>query len=399
MSLGLISRSGDLKRLRDEGYEVELSNGYLLINHIPYVNGNKQVAYGTLVSTLDLVGDITARPSSHVALWLGDYPCDSKGSQLTKLVNSSAHEQIREGLVATYSFSQKPTGGYQDYYQKMTAYIRILEGEAHALDSSVASQTFPVVAIDEEESVFHYLDNASSRSGITGINEKLKGDRIAIVGLGGTGAYILDLVAKTLVAEIHLFDGDTFLQHNAFRCPGAPSCDDLTKKPTKVGWFAENYSKMRRRIIPHSQYIDERNVAELKAMTFVFICLDKGASRRIIVDYLIENKIPFIDVGMGLYVEKDALGGLVRVTTCTPSFHEHAKKQIPFGDGDEDNPYSRNIQIADLNALNATLAVIKWKKIRGFYADMENEHNTVYGVAANIVTNGEVPSETKAAQT
>src|SRR5579864_4493379 len=158
------------------------------------------------------------KPGDHVALWAGDYPCDSKGAQLTKLVNNaSMQEQIKPELVASHSFSQKPTGGYPDYYEKMTAYIRMLEGEARALDANAMSQTFPLVKLDDEESVFCYLDNASSRAGITAINEKLKKNRVAIVGLGGTGAYVLDLVAKTLVGEVHLYDGDNLLQHNAFR--------------------------------------------------------------------------------------------------------------------------------------------------------------------------------------
>jgi hypothetical protein len=399
MSPGLISRNGDLRRLRDEGYEVDASNGYLLVSHVPYVNAKKQVAYGTLISTLDLAGDSTVKPTTHVALWAGDYPCDSKGSQLVNLVNNpNVHEKIRDGLEATYSFSQKPAEGYEDYYQKMTAYVQILEGEARVLEPNATAQTFPVISLTEEESVFCYLDSASSRAGITAINEKLKKDRIAIAGLGGTGAYVLDFVAKTLVGEIHLFDGDTFLQHNAFRSPGAPSCDDLKKKPTKVAWFAENYSRMRRKIIPHPQYINETNIAELKPMDFVFLCLDKGGPKRNIVDYLVENKIPFIDVGMGLNIQDGALGGLVRVTTSTPSFHDHLTRRIPFSDG-EDNEYSRNIQIADMNALNAALAVVKWKKIWGFYIDLGKEHNTVYGVSTNLVTNEDVPNETKADQT
>src|SRR5947207_598319 len=115
MSPGLISRSADLKRLRDDGYEVDIVNGYLLISHVPYVNSHKEVAYGTLISRLDLAGDTTVRPSDHVALWAGDYPCDSNGSQLVKLVsNPGVQEKIRDGLVATHSFSQKPEGGYPD---------------------------------------------------------------------------------------------------------------------------------------------------------------------------------------------------------------------------------------------------------------------------------------------
>ena len=395
MSLALISRNDDLKRLRDEGYAVDVSNGYLLVSHVPYVNAKREVAYGTLISHLQLAGDSTVKSPDHVALWAGDYPCDSRGSQLASLVNNpNIQEKIRDDLVATHSFSHKPQGGYKSYHEKMTTYARILEGEAHAIDPNSTSRTFSVVGPAEGEPTFRYLDTASSRAGIADINEKLTGGRIAIVGLGGTGAYVLDLVAKTPVGEIHLFDGDTFLQHNAFRSPGAPSIEDLAKKPTKVAWFAETYSKMRKQIVPHLLYVDETNAAELKPMDFVFLCLDKGVPKRPMVDYLVASKIPFIDVGMGLNVQDGALAGLVRVTSCTPSFRDHLERRIPFSDG-EDNEYSRNIQIADMNALNAALAVIKWKKMRGFYADLEKEHHTVYGVSTNVLTNEEVANETK----
>lgn len=390
MSLELTSRNDDLRRLRDEGYEVDISNGYLLIGHVPYVNAQRHVAYGTLASHLQLAGDTTVKQPDHVALWVGDYPCDSRGSQLVNLVNNSnIQEKIGGDVTASYSFSHKPGGGYNDYYEKMTTYIRILEGEAHALEPNSTSQTYPVVKSTGEDTPFWYIDTASSRAGIADVNAKLKMSRVAIVGLGGTGAYVLDLVAKTPVGEIHLFDGDTFLQHNAFRSPGAPSIEELSKQPTKVAWFAEMYSKMRKGVVPHHKYVDETNVAELKAMDFVFLSLDRGEPKRIIVDYLIESKIPFIDVGMGLNVQEGALAGLVRVTSGTPSFHDHLARRIPFSDGD-DNEYSRNIQIADMNALNAALAVVKWKKMCGFYADLEKEHHTVYSVSTNVLTNEEV---------
>ena len=40
---------------------------------------------------------------------------------------------------------------------------------------------------------------------------------------------------------------------------------------------------------------------------------------------------------------------------------------MSFEDTPGDDDYNRNIQIADLNALNAAFAVIKWKKLFGFY--------------------------------
>ena len=99
---GLISRSPDLKRLRDEGYDISVENTYLLVNHVPYVNSQRNVAYGTLVSTLDLAGDRTTRPRNHVALWAGAFPCDSNGVQLSTLVNEqNKNEKIQEGLSLT----------------------------------------------------------------------------------------------------------------------------------------------------------------------------------------------------------------------------------------------------------------------------------------------------------
>ena len=77
-----------------------------------------------------------------------------------------------------------------------------------------------------------------------------------IIGLGGTGSYILDFVAKTRPGEVHLFDGDCFLQHNAFRVPGAPSREDLERRENKAVYYATKYGAMRRYIIPHPYHVD-----------------------------------------------------------------------------------------------------------------------------------------------
>ena len=389
----LINHNADLQQLINEGYEVEIFNIYLIIKHIPYVNDKKQVAYGTLISKSNLSGH-TVKPMDHTVLWVGDYPYNSKGTRLNNLVNKEKREEIREGLVSTYLFSQKPKEGlYRDYHHKITQYIKILENEARVIDPEAKAITFHPIKLDEEESIFYYMDTASSRAGIVSINKKLKKDRMAIIGLGGTGSYILDLVAKTPIGEIHLFDGDEFYSHNAFRSPGAPSYDDLSKNMTKMEWFTKIYSCMRRKIIPHPYFIDEINITKLNSMNIVFICVDKGESREMIVNYLVENNICFIDVGIGILNENESLTGSVRITTGTPAFYDHTKARIPVGN-DKDNEYSNNIQVADLNALNAALAVIKWKKMCGFYHGGLNEYNTVYGILTNTLTNDKNTNET-----
>lgn len=61
--------------------------------------------------------------------------------------------------------------------------------------------------------------------------------------------------------------------------------------------------------------------------------------------------------------------------------------QLPFNTTDVDDDYRKNVQVADLNCLNATLAVIKWKKLSGFYLDLEREHNAIYVVNGNTIIN------------
>ncbi len=49
-----------------------------------------------------------------------------------------------------------------------------------------------------------------------------------------------------------------------------------------------------------------------------------------------------------------------------------------------------NIQTADLNILNAALAVIKWKKIFGYYVDSRQELNNLFNVSGASLVNGEL---------
>jgi len=389
MSQRLISLSPDLLRLRDEGYNVSIVDGHLVIRDVPYVDGTKSVRIGALVSTLDLAGDVTAKPGTHVAMFIGGYPCDKEGGELGKIRHQSGRVPVGPNLVVDHSFSSKPPAGYADYHEKMTTYVAIISNPAQAITPTVTAQTFPVIEADGERDVFKYIDTSSSRSRIGDLGGKLASERVAIVGLGGTGAYVLDLMSKTPVRELHLFDGDKFLQHNAFRAPGAASVEELRSAPYKVEYYANVYSRFRHGVSPHRYRLEPGNVSELEGMAFVFVCVDHGPSRKVIIDYLIEHRVPFIDVGMGLFREGDALGGIVRVTAGTPGATAHITegKRVSFGADEGGDEYRTNIQLADLNALNAALAVIKWKKQRGFYLDLERERHSLYTIDGNDMLN------------
>lgn len=390
MSQQLISRSEDLKRLQDEGYAIDIRAGYLLTKNVPYVNAEKEVKLGTLVSELTLAGDITAPPSTHVAFFVGDHPCNQDGSKLTKIEHGSAHQQFHQNLAVDHSFSAKPLSGrYKDYFEKVTTYVAIISAPARVIAPNVTARAFSVIPSEESESVFNYIDTASSRAGINVVSETLERGKVGIIGLGGTGSYVIDLVAKTAVKEIHLFDGDDFLQHNAFRSPGAPSIDQLVAKPKKVDYFRDVYSKMRRGIFAHDYDIDHTNVDQLCGLDFIFLCLDRGEPKRLIVENLEVFGTTFVDVGMGVDLVDGSLRGVLRVTSSIPEQREHFKRRVSLADARANDDYDHNIQIADLNALNAALAVIKWKKLWGFYSDLENENYSTYTIDGNMLLNAD----------
>ena len=107
-----------------------------------------------------------------------------------------------------------------------------------------------------------------------------------------------------------------------------------------------------------------------------------------VVTKLLEFGVPFTDVGMGVYEvdQESSLSGVLRVTTCT-SERTDASARIDLSDGGADDVYSQNIQLAELNAMNAALAVLRWKRLVGFYIDARHEHHTMYHIDANLLTN------------
>jgi hypothetical protein len=388
MSPARLSRSPDLQRLRNEGYEVSVTErGHLVVDHVPYVESNREVMYARLVSKLTMAGEVTSTPvADHVVFWTGQTPCDQHGVPLANMVNEGRSE-LEPGLVAQCSFSCKPSSPYADYFVKMTTYVAMLEGPAQVVDPAAKSRTYKVVEDDDAESPFVYPDTASSRAGVVTLMDRFRGQRLAIVGLGGTGSYILDLVAKTPVAEVHLFDGDAFLSHNAFRAPGAASVAQLNEQPTKVAYLTAVYSVMKRGIKPHPYAISDTNVEELRGLDFVFLSMEGGSVKRLIMTRLAEWDVPFIDVGLGLKKGDQGLTGILTVTTSTTAHRDHIAKRVDFSDPDPDDIYDDNIQIASLNALNAALAVIKWKKWSGVYVDLEREHFTAYTLDGNDLVN------------
>lgn len=388
MSSAPFAREPDLQRLVQEGYRLSLDNNWLIVHHVPYVTATHTVAYGQLAYPVTYSGDRILPQCAH-ELWLvGDQPHSASGQPL--ILASTNPREIRPGLSANYMLSSKPMpeGVYPDQYAKVTEYVRILSHEALALDPTVTATPGPDWDGDApQDDVFVYPDTATSRAALGRLNALFRGLKIGIVGLGGTGGYVLDQVAKTPVAQIRLIDGDRFENHNAFRAPGAARLATLQAHPFKVEYFAELYGHMRRAIQPHAEYLQSTNLNLLDGLDFVFLCSDDPHGKTAVITYLEGHQTGFIDVGMGIEEVDGRLTGLLRTTTSTPDHrdHVHLLDRIPQGAGGGED-YGRNIQIADLNALNALMAVIRWKRHLGFYAG-DREGFCTYSIYTNEISN------------
>ena len=381
MSRQLISLSPDLQRLVDEGYDVSIEGGYLILRDVPYLDARRRVRRGALVSWLDLAGDRTVPPRDHTAYLAGSMPHTADGRSLSRMAHARFRRDLGHGIVVEHMLCSRPFDGeFPDFHAKMVTFVEQISAHAKMVEPDVTARTGQVMLPERERSCFAYLDTGSARHGIGAFTSRLEGLSVAIVGLGGTGSYILDQIAKCPVARIHLFDDDRFDQHNAFRSPGAPSLDDLRARPTKVGRLASIYSRMHTGIIGHEEAkLGPNNVHLLDHVDFVFVAIDVGVSRRIIVEQIERRGLPFIDTGIGLEATDKGLTGAVRVTTSTAHMRKHVRDsaRIPMAAAGE-HIYGSTAQVSDMNMLAAALAVIRFKKHFGFYLDLEREHHSVF---------------------
>src|SRR5262245_57933905 len=105
MSHRLIDRNDDLRRLRDEGFNVGILGANLVVRDIPYVNENREVLHdGVLITSLNLNGEVTNRPDDHTIRFAGQYPCSSQGKPIEGIRAGSELVRYSEKLSAQHRF-------------------------------------------------------------------------------------------------------------------------------------------------------------------------------------------------------------------------------------------------------------------------------------------------------
>ena len=367
----LASHNDDLRRLLEKGYAVAFDSNHLVVRDIPYLDSEGELQTGAIVAKLEFIDQVRVTQADHQVYFAGSVPHGLDGMPIPNLGGGSTSIALSEAcsdVVVQRSFSNKPkaTGRFADFFDKVESYVAIISGPAMEAHGATTPYTFRVVEEVPTDSVFKFHDTLTSRAEITDLAAKFTDDVIAIIGLGGTGAYVLDFLAKTPVREIRAFDLDPYHVHNAFRSPGRLEPTELGKSKAEV--YGGRYENFRTGLSVTPAFIDASCHDEVDGVTFAFVCVDKGSSRAGIFDLLISRDIPFIDVGMGLNRKRGPINGLLRTTYYSAAHGEEVREKdlAPLTD-DPDDIYRTNIQISELNALNACLAVIRFKQLRGFY--------------------------------
>jgi molybdopterin/thiamine biosynthesis adenylyltransferase len=378
----LVNLNPFLQEYEREGYLIDLVNGYLVFYGLPYLTADLSLAHGNLVFKLDMVTpqQMGVPGSDHQAYWQGGQPYNSDGSRSQLGGGDLGPQGLTIGplLKAVRSFSMKPmTQGafrdYESYKEKAENYFAMIVGPA----KSKFPNASPIVNLETKSASFFsplkLVDTFSAKAGIVDLSAKLARLKVGIIGLGGTGIYVLDYISKTHLAEIHLYDDDVVKIGNAFRFPGVLPSSKFGLKKVQVA--AEIYSDIHGEVHPHAEKVTIENVNDLNDLDYVFVCVDHAPSRKLIAESLVKLNVAFVDVGMGLNREAGRLSGLVRASEVETETFENLKSRafLPFEDP-PDNEYRHHAQIGELNALNAAMAVIMFKKTFGFYF-CDNHHS------------------------
>jgi molybdopterin/thiamine biosynthesis adenylyltransferase len=359
----------------------------LIVRDIPYLDSEGKLKSGAIVSHFVLKDGEHVEQRNHQVCFAGSPPYGLDGKPIPGLgdrAKAIALSDAANDVIVKCEFSMKlkengSPRNYKDFYEKIDNYVTHISGPAITKYPNATPLTFRSVERVEEDGIFKIQNTMTSLAEINDLSTRFENEVVAVIGLGGTGAYVLDFIMKTPVKEVRGFDGDRLFVHNVFRSPGRFEQSEFDSPKAEV--YKTRYDNLRNGIVFKNAYIDETSADLLEGVTFAFVCVDKGASRAAIFDLLIKLSIPFIDVGMGLHRRDGALAGMTRTTYYSVDHAQEMrdKELAPETDAPDDE-YRNNIQTSELNALNASLAVIRYKQLCSFYFEQESHDHLIFGV-------------------
>lgn len=381
----------DLRRLVEKRYSLSIISAHVVVNDVFYLDTQGQCQKGRLAASLNHpTPETLGAPHNHQMYWSGSQPYYRDGSAIPLGTGGVVTVQVGD-TTYTRHLSIKPLPPaeekYSTYSEMIEHYVAVISAPAQS-KFKVTPLTGAVYDVPEDTSPFKVQDTFSAKAEILDLNKLLANDRIAIIGLGGTGSFVLDFMVKSPVHTIDAYDFDIFAVHNGFRSPGEVPFEGFGKPKTEL--YRRKYEPFRHRLNFHNKRVGKGDEALFAQTTFAFVCIDDGESRGEICDMLISLGIQFVDVGMGIEKEVDGLDGLIRTTLFMRGTAPVAIKKVPLDRRNEDDIYRVYVQIAELNALNAALAVIRYKQLRSFYFDERHYYQSFISLGSSNWIGGDM---------
>lgn len=132
---------------------------------------------------------------------------------------------------------------------------------------------------------------------------KIKDISVCVAGLGGVGSILCENLSHFGVRKFTIIDHDVIELTNLTRLVGSSVCD-IGKNKTKIS--EQNIQKICNgnaiiNIIDHEICEDTyKKIFDTMNVDFIFGCVDNFLARQYLNKFAIENKIPYIDSGIGL---------------------------------------------------------------------------------------------------
>ena len=374
-----MSRSGCLTAFaKQAGFEVRTADGVVSALGVPCLVRGRAVGFCTVEKSYD---PVSGKPTEAVG-----------GAQHGVRVTLDA---ARDGLV--YHANGEPIGNHIGGDGETWSHLSVKKGGQAAPEDDVSAEDLlhryvkqivgAVAAAGNQETTFlakpgpfRIPNTFEARAAVGPVQDRIRHQRIAIIGLGGTGSFVLDLMVKTPVAEIHLLDGDSMDWHNFMRAPGAPTSEEIESQrregPLKVDYYRAKYEALRDGVHAHGVRVGNADAfAEFMSahpVDFAFVCIDQeqdGHSPRqdMVYSSLSEAGVPFVDSGVSITLSNDQVRGAV-TTSAYGAGSTGWQECIPNARMVGDASGYRNVQLPEVNSLAASLAVMEWRRWTKQYA-------------------------------
>ena len=358
----------DAKR---RGWTIEVRPNRISVSDVPYRKkdgeaGRCQITVETQADGLSMKAPENSGGAGHAARLSGVEGGRAYQATGEPVGNVLWTDEDKECVISIL----RDDGAYVNAWHALTVYSSRVAGEVGAEER------------EKIESVFRFEIDGEDARDMKVWRDRARGQEIGIVGLGGVGLWILDLMSKTDVREIRIWDGDKIEGRNLVRAPGWASQEAIGKN--KAEYFGEQYARVRKGISIHGQYWHPDQAEDsFEGLDFVFVAVDETETRAALCEKLEEVRIPFVDVGMGIERRNERVRG-----SCQVFFSGEDPGRwrigIPTVEGAGEKDYYE-LQLADLGALNAALAVGMWRRYIGQYEEEEKDWLVRYRIENNAL--------------